>query len=110
MKAAVQAPPLPALDDAGLLVDPALWTEDVAINMAQQLGIGELGDDHWLVIYALRDYFKKFGVAPAMNNICHTHGKDKLWIHNLFASCLNAWRVAGLPNPGEEAKSYLSDM
>jgi len=27
-----------------------------------------------------------------------------------FTTCLGAWRVAGLPNPGEEAKSYLNDM
>jgi len=28
--------------------------------------------------------------------------------HMLFPSCLAAWRIAGLPDPGEEAKAYLS--
>lgn len=101
---------LPARDEHGLLLHPEEWNETVAGYMARQLGIDDLSPDHWLVIYALRDYFKKFGVAPAMMNICRSYARDKLWVHDLFHSCLNAWRVAGLPDPGEEAKSYLSDM
>lgn len=110
MTAAVQTPLLPDLDEDGLIVDPGLWNEEVALAIAQGIGVAPLSDDHWLVIYALRDYYKKFGVAPAMNTICYRQGKDKHWVHDLFQTCLNAWRVAGLPNPGEEAKSYLSDM
>jgi TusE/DsrC/DsvC family sulfur relay protein len=98
------------LDDAGLLVDPQAWTADIARDMAQQLGIGELTEDHWLVIRDLRRHFEQHGVVPAMNNICRPHGKDWHWTHDLFHTCLNAWRVAGLPDPGEEAKSYLSGM
>jgi len=45
-----------------------------------------------------------------MKNVCRRHDKATNWVHDLFGTCLNAWRVAGLPNPGEEAKSYLSDM
>ncbi|MEJ2141059.1 MAG: TusE/DsrC/DsvC family sulfur relay protein [Gammaproteobacteria bacterium] len=110
METAIHTVPLPAQDDNGLLLDPGKWNETVAEGLAHTLDIDELSDDHWLIIYALRDYFKKFGVAPAMNNVCRSYHKDKLWVHNLFGSCLNAWCVAGLPDPGEEAKSYLSDM
>jgi TusE/DsrC/DsvC family sulfur relay protein len=98
------------LDDAGLLVDPEAWNEDVARTMAWRLGIGELGQEHWQVITALRAHYGEHGVAPVMNNICRPYGKDWHWGHELFGSCLNAWRVAGLPDPGEEAKSYLSGM
>jgi tRNA 2-thiouridine synthesizing protein E len=31
-------------------------------------------------------------------------------VNDLFGYCLVAWRVAGLPNPGEEARSYLGSM
>ena len=110
METTTQAPWLPKTDEDGLLLDPERWNAEVAYGIARQLGIDILNQEHWLVIDDLRSYFKEFGVAPAMNHICHRHGKDKLWIHNLFGTCLNAWRVAGLPNPGEEAKSYLSDM
>ena len=97
------------LDDDGLLKDPAQWNETVAREIARQLDIVELTDEHWEVIRALREHYAQFGVAPAMNNVCRQHGRDRYWVHDLFHSCLNAWRVAGLPNPGEEAKSYLSD-
>lgn len=110
MEASIQTAQLLSLDEDGLLLNPDDWNESVAEELAHQVDIGELTPDHWLVIYALRDYFSKFGVAPSMNNVCHSHGKDGLWVHNLFFTCLNAWIVAGLPNPGEEAKSYLSNM
>ncbi|MDX5152378.1 MAG: TusE/DsrC/DsvC family sulfur relay protein [Acidiferrobacterales bacterium] len=98
------------LDEDGLLVDPNDWNEDVAREMANSLGIGDLTGDHWQVIDALRKHYAQFGVAPAMNNVCHSLGKEWGWTHDLFHTCLNAWRIAGLPNPGEEAKSYLSGM
>lgn len=98
------------LDDAGLLVDPQAWNEEVACAMALNLGIGDLGEEHWKVIAALRVHYAQHGVVPTMNSICRPYGKDWHWAHDLFGSCLNAWRVAGLPDPGEEAKSYLSGM
>lgn len=110
MKASVLSPSLPAVDDDGLLCNPAEWNVSVAWEIARQVGIKELSAEHWAVIYSLREYYAKFGVAPAMNTVCRRHAKDGQWVHELFATCLNAWRVAGLPNPGEEAKSYLSDM
>lgn len=100
---------LPQRDEDGLLVDASQWDEDVAEAIADQLHI-QLGAEHWVAIYSLRNYYERYGVAPAMSSICREAGKQKNWIHNLFESCLNAWRVAGLSNPGEEAKSYLSDM
>ena len=98
------------LDEDGLLLDPNDWNEDVARAMAVSLGINELTGDHWKVIEALRNHYARYGVAPAMSNICHSYGKEWGWTHDLFHTCLNAWRIAGLPNPGEEAKSYLSGM
>jgi tRNA 2-thiouridine synthesizing protein E len=110
MEASMQIPVFPELDEAGLLIDPEQWNETVAVELAHSLGIKDLSPDHWLVINALREYYFDFGTAPAMSHVCHTHDKNHLWVHDLFATCLNAWRVAGLPDPGEEAKSYLSSM
>lgn len=98
------------LDEDGLLADPNDWDEGVARDMALSLGIGDLSGDHWYVIDALRKHYAQYGVAPAMSSICHSLGKKWDWTHDLFGTCLNAWRVAGLPNPGEEAKTYLSGM
>lgn len=100
----------PKLDENGLLVNPDDWNENLALIMAREIGIDQLTADHWKVIHALRKHYDKFGVAPAMHNICRSNGQKSDWVHNLFKTCLDAWRVAGLPDPGEEAKSYLSDM
>ncbi len=99
-----------ALDEYGLLINPDDWNESVADTLATQLGINQLTSDHWKVVHALRQHYERFGVAPAMHNICRSNGQKSDWIHNLFNNCLNAWLIAGLPDPGEEAKSYLSDM
>lgn len=97
-------------DEDGLLVNPGDWSEAIATEIAQRDGIGKLTEEHWEVVRSLREHYAKFGVAPAMSHVCRSHGKGRQWIHDLFHTCLNAWRVAGLPNPGEEAKAYLNDM
>jgi len=97
-------------DENGLLVHPEHWSRSVALQIAAQYQITDLTQEHWKIIDALRKHYARFGVAPAMHNICHANHKSRDWIHSLFGNCLNAWRVAGLPDPGEEAKSYLSDM
>jgi tRNA 2-thiouridine synthesizing protein E len=109
MPATTAAPIRALFDEDGLLVDPAAWNETLAREIANDCAIGELTPDHWEVIRALREHYARFGVAPAMSQVCRRQHKDRHWVHDLFHTCLNAWRVAGLPNPGEEAKSYLSD-
>ena len=57
----------------------------------------------------MREHYAKLGAAPAMHRVVMT-GHPAPQINQLFGDRLVAWRVAGLPNPGEEAKSYLSGM
>ena len=97
-------------DDDGLLTDPSQWSEAAAMEIARREGIARLTEDHWEVIRTLRGHYARFGVAPAMIQVCRAHGQGRNWVHDLFFTCLGAWRVAGLPNPGEEAKAYLNDM
>jgi len=96
-------------DDDGLLIDPSAWNEELAREIARDCEVGELTPDHWDVIHVLREHYARFGVAPAMSQVCRRLEHGRHYVHDLFQTCLNAWRVAGLPNPGEEAKSYLSD-
>ena len=100
----------PVYDEYGLLLNPDDWSEPLALSIASDIGITHLTTDHWTIIRGLRKHYEKFGVAPTIHNFCHSHGHKSDWVHKLFNTCLNAWRVAGLPDPGEEAKSYLSDM
>jgi tRNA 2-thiouridine synthesizing protein E len=45
-----------------------------------------------------------------MHRVCHDAGIERQQVNDLFGYCLIAWRIAGLPNPGEEGKAYLSGM
>jgi TusE/DsrC/DsvC family sulfur relay protein len=110
MRATIEARRPVQFDEDGLLVVPGLWNERLAMEIARQHDIGELTEAHWKVIHSLRQHYERFGAPPAMIQICRIHGQDRHWVHDLFHTCLNAWRVAGLPNPGEEAKAYLNDM
>jgi TusE/DsrC/DsvC family sulfur relay protein len=97
-------------DEDGLIRDFASWTEPLAQALARDAGIGHLGAAHWKIIHAMREHYAKLGATPAMHRVCHDAGIERRQVNELFGYCLVAWRVAGLPNPGEEAKSYLSDM
>ena len=64
--------------------------------------------ENWAFLNALRDYYQRFHVPPPTARLCHELHLKHGCGHMLFPSCLTAWRIAGLPDPGEEAKSYLS--
>jgi tRNA 2-thiouridine synthesizing protein E len=96
------------MDEYGLLREPRTWTPSLAREIARQDEVGELTEYHWAIIRALRDYYDEYRVAPPISLICVENGLEKSCGHELFHTCMVAWRVAGLPDPGEEARSYLS--
>jgi TusE/DsrC/DsvC family sulfur relay protein len=106
----------PAFDDQpaawfdadGFLADPDRWTPDMAQRIAWMDGIRELTDKHWEVIAHVRKHFFGHGTLPVMRLVCRAAGLDRHKAHKLFGDCKGLWRVAGLPNPGEEAKSYMN--
>jgi len=102
--------PQPEFDEYGLLLDFDSWSEPLAQTTADELGIGTLTEGHWRVIRVLRDFHQRNHRLPPMHRVCHAAGIERAVINQLFGYCLNAWRVAGLPFPGEEATSYLSNM
>ena len=97
-------------DEDGLLSDPDQWNEGVALALAYQEGISTLTDAHWQVLHALRKYYFKYHAPPPMSMICRDAETAMPCVQQLFHTCLAAWRIAGLPYPGEEAKSYLGTV
>ncbi len=106
------APPRPgtrlALDEGGFVVDPSCWTRETAGVLADLNGIGVLTAEHWCLISYIRDYYARFGAVPLMRRVCRSQNLDRAAIKQLFGSCQTAWRIAGLPDPGEEAKAYMA--
>lgn len=102
-----QSQALPPIDADGFMQDPMLWTERIATTIARLDGLQDLTDTHWQVIGYLRDHYLRYGTLPVMRHVCLTLHQDRHCIDELFHSPREAWRIAGLPNPGEEAKSYM---
>lgn len=95
------------LDEEGFLISPELWNRGMARFIAKLDGVWPLTPDHWSVIYYLREHRLTYGSLPPMSQICRTHGLDRHAVQRLFGSCREAWRIAGLPHPGEEALAYM---
>jgi len=91
----------------GFLVDPRHWDEPLARALAQDLGVGELRQDHWRVIEHLRAHYLAYGTLPWGSHVCRHQGLPDDCIHTLFGGPVEAWKVAGLPDPGEEARAYM---
>lgn len=94
-------------DEDGYLLNQDLWTEQLGDDIAAEEGVGPLTDKHWLVLNHIREKFFRLGALPNLRRVCRETSLSKTQIYTLFGGCLVIWRIAGLPNPGEEAKTYL---
>lgn len=107
MNMSVTLPSTAVFDPDGFLIDPAIWSESLAERIAQNDGLGELTELQLGLVHALRREFSKHGTVTALSHVCHLTGQSANCMQRLFPTAREAWRVAGLPNPGEEAKTYL---
>jgi tRNA 2-thiouridine synthesizing protein E len=97
----------PGFDMDGFIKDPRSWDRKLARTIATREGIQELGDDHWRVIEQLRKHYFEMGSIPVMRHICRDAGLNEHCVSDLLHDPKRAWRIAGLPDPGEEAKAYM---
>ncbi len=98
------------LDADGFLVDTGSWDSSTATRIAETLGIRELTLAHWAILCYVRRHFLGTGALPWEAHICRELGMRKGCIHSFFGGPLTAWQVAGLPDPGEEARAYLLSL
>jgi tRNA 2-thiouridine synthesizing protein E len=98
------------LDGDGFLIDPSRWNQELARQLAKRLDVTELGDAHWRIIARLRAHFDQGGNLPVQRTLCREVELDEDCIRAWFGGPLEAWTIAGLPNPGEEARVYMEDM
>jgi TusE/DsrC/DsvC family sulfur relay protein len=96
------------VDDDGFLVNLEDWTVSVARIIAKQEGIEDLSEDKLDILIFMREYYKKYKFFPIVRFICknvHQHGAC---VTEQFSDPIRAWKIAGLPNPGEEVISFKS--
>jgi len=83
------------------------WSEDLAQKIAEIDGIGHLDGPRLMLLRQLRAHYLRWGTPPALAHICRATGLTPDCMNQLFPSPHEAWRIAGLPNPGDEAVAYL---
>ena len=88
-------------DDDGHLADAAQWSEAVAQELANEVGVGELKDPHWKVINFMRDEYQKNGQAPTIRKITKQSGVSTKEMYALFPKgpAKLAAKIGGLPKP-----------
>ena len=89
------------LDEDGFIQQPEKWDKNVALALAETEGVKELGERHWKLVYYLRDYYQKFGVAPMIRKVCKDNGIDMKRLYELFPTgpAKGACKLAGLSKP-----------
>ncbi len=95
------------LDDEGYLEDTESWNDDIARALAENEGIGELTGEMMDVIRFMRSYYRSYNSFPILSSVCKNVHQPKECVNEEFIDPLKAWKIAGLPNPGEEVIAYL---
>lgn len=95
------------LDEEGYLIDPFSWDRSFTERRAEEAML-LLTAQHWQLIEFIRDKYLRLGALTPMRTVCKAVGIDKNLLKQQFGSCLALWKMAGLPNPGEEAKAYMN--
>jgi TusE/DsrC/DsvC family sulfur relay protein len=89
-----------AVDAEGFLTDPSQWDEDLALVLAQNIGI-EMTDAHWKVIHFLREDFAKQGETATTRRVQTVGGVPTKEQFALFPKkpAKKMAYIAGLPKP-----------
>lgn len=91
----------------GMECDSGKWDEMIAERLAEREGIPELTDEHWRLLCFLREHYIQYGAAPPMHVACSHNHMEPHCESRLFHGAREAWHIAGLPDPGEEAMAYM---
>ena len=89
------------IDEDGFIQEPDKWNEAVAGALAVTEGVDNLGERHWVLLNYLRDYYKRFGMAPMIRKMCKEVNMKLTEVYELFPTgpAKGACKAAGLPKP-----------
>lgn len=96
---------LPATDDEGYLVDPADWSEPLAVAFARQENI-QLTESHWEAIRFMRDFYQEHQVIPDVRFVirhlaARVAGASRNMVFELFpyGYVKQGCKIAGMRRP-----------
>ncbi len=90
------------VNDEGFMTNPAEWTKEIAVAMAQEEGIAELTPTHWKVIdFCRQNAASTGGKAPTLRTITTNSGVSTKELFSLFPKgpAKKVARIAGLGKP-----------
>jgi TusE/DsrC/DsvC family sulfur relay protein len=89
------------VDDEGFLTDYDEWNEDLAEQLAKNIGIDQLTDEHWKAIRFLRDDYAEQGETATLRRVSTVGGIPTKELFTLFPKkpAKKMAYVAGLPKP-----------
>jgi tRNA 2-thiouridine synthesizing protein E len=89
------------VDAEGFLTDPTQWNEQIAEAIADENGIPELTDRHWLVVRFMRERYLQTGTAPSIRSLGKESGVPIKELYQLFPKgpAKLAAKVGGIPKP-----------
>ena len=88
------------INEEGYLTDHGQWSRDVAVALAQEVGI-ELTDSHWKVLDFIDKDFQEKGVVPGMRRMNKIGGIPTKELYSLFPDgpIKKAALISGYPKP-----------
>ena len=89
------------VDHEGYMQNPEQWTKNVALAIAEEVGITTLTDRHWRVIEYMRGRYLQDGTAPSIRALGKESGVPVKELYQLFPKgpAKLAARIAGIPKP-----------
>lgn len=89
------------VDAEGYLQEPEQWNRAVAEEIAENVGITRLDDEHWLVIDFMRGRYLDTGSAPSIRALGKESGVPIKALYKLFPKgpAKLAARIGGIPKP-----------
>lgn len=90
------------VNDEGFFIDPEQWTEDMATELAEEVGVPTpLTDQHWQVLRYMRSEYFEHGTGPTVRKLGKASGISTKELFKLFPKgpAKLAARCAGIPKP-----------
>ena len=89
------------VDAEGYMQNPEQWDRELAIELAQDVGIDAMTDRHWTVVEFMRSRFLETGTAPTIRSLGKQSGVPIKELYQLFPKgpAKLAARIGGIPKP-----------
>ena len=89
------------LNDEGYMTDPSQWNEEIAVALAREEGIDNLGEKHWEVIKYLQSFHAENQTLPTIRKLKKSGLITVKELYGLFPGgpLKKSSRIAGLLKP-----------